>query len=156
MSTTIAIDPGKSGGVVVKLHGDVVAHKMPETVRDLFDLVDETVREHYRDDIGDPVCVIEDVPPFAGKAQSGSSAFKLGKNVGHCEAVATAKGCKIVKVRPQKWQKDLGLGTRGNMTSTQWKNKLKGRAQELFPNLKLTLATADAALLLEWYERNGA
>ena len=32
----------------------------------------------------------------------------------------------------------------------EWKNKLKARAQMLFPGLAVTLATSDALLILHW------
>ena len=34
-------------------------------------------------------------------------------------------------------------------TPTQWKNKLKAEAQRLFPDIRVTLKTADALLILE-------
>jgi NAD(P)-dependent dehydrogenase (short-subunit alcohol dehydrogenase family) len=37
----------------------------------------------------------------------------------------------------------------GDLTKTAWKNKLKARAQQLYPHLKVTLGTADALLLPE-------
>jgi hypothetical protein len=52
-------------------------------------------------------------------------------------------------VRPQKWQGYLSLG-KSEGDKTKWKNKLKQRAQSLFPSLDVTLATADALLLLEY------
>lgn len=55
-----------------------------------------------------------------------------------------------MEVTPQKWQKALQLGTKGNKSNTEWKNKLKARAQQLFPNVPMTLAVADALLILEY------
>jgi hypothetical protein len=52
-------------------------------------------------------------------------------------------------ITPQKWQKKLGLGTSKGLTPTQWKNKLKAEAQRLFPDIRVTLKTADALLILE-------
>jgi hypothetical protein len=52
-------------------------------------------------------------------------------------------------VRPQKWQGFLGLG-KSEGDKTKWKNKLKAKAQNLFPSLDVTLSTADALLLLEY------
>lgn len=152
MNTLITIDPGKSGGIAVRHHtGGIETMKMPETVHDLIEALREVVTAHYHDEFQPPIVIMEDVPPFAGKAQSGSSAFKLGKNVGQIEGVVQCLNLRLEKVRPQKWQKDLGFGSRNGATPTQWKNKLKNRAQELHPELKLTLATCDAVLLLEWW-----
>jgi len=35
------------------------------------------------------------------------------------------------------------------MSPVQWKNKLKAEAQRLYPDIKVTLKTADALLILE-------
>ena len=157
MNTLIAIDPGKTGGLAIRNHdGTFEAMKMPSTVRDLIDALEEVVKGHYHDEFEPPIVIIEDVPPFAGKAQSGSSAFKLGKNVGQIEGVIQCLNLRMEKVRPQTWMKALGLGTRNGSTPTQWKNKLKNRAQELHPDLKLTLATCDAVLLLEYFLKGAA
>ena len=59
-----------------------------------------------------------------------------------------------VLVRPQTWQKDFGLGTASRCASkSEWKNKLKAEAQRRFPHLGVTLQTADALLILEWFSR---
>jgi hypothetical protein len=46
--------------------------------------------------------------------------------------------------------KGMGLGTKGKSSKTEWKNKLKGEAQRLFPSEDVTLDTADALLILEY------
>jgi hypothetical protein len=57
-------------------------------------------------------------------------------------------------VPPKKWQQALGLGSAKDLTKTQWKNKLKNKAQQLYPQIKVTLATADALLIYEAARRN--
>ena len=55
------------------------------------------------------------------------------------------------EVTPQKWQKALQLGTKGHKSTSQWKNKLKAKAQQLYPKVpKITLAISDALLILEY------
>ena len=152
MTTLIAIDPGQNGGIAIRHHdGSVTACTIPATVRDFIDLLTEIVRNHYLDDTSIPIVIMEDVPPYTGKAQSGSSAFKFGRNIGQLEGVIQCLQLRFEKVRPQKWQKALSLGTSKGMSRTDWKNKLKTRAQELRPELKITLATSDAVLILEWW-----
>ena len=59
---------------------------------------------------------------------------------------------RLVLVRPQVWQKGFGLGTASACAKkSEWKNKLKGEAQRRFPELRVTLGTADALLIGEWY-----
>ncbi len=147
---SVAIDPGASGGIAVRFADkSVETYKMPATVRDVADLLRE-IKDHPDHDMWHATAILEDVPPFAGKAQSGSSAFKLGKNCGVIEGALIALGYRVEKVRPQTWQKALGFGARNGATPTQWKNKLKARAQELYPEIKVTLWNADALLLSEY------
>ena len=123
---------------------------MPATETDIHDLL-----VHFRAQCGRPTLVIEKVPFYIGgqKAQPVSRIGKLIESAAVCRGIAIALKYRIEEVRPQVWQKALELGTRKKMTSTAWKNKLKGRAQHLNPNIKVTLATADALLILEYAMR---
>jgi hypothetical protein len=51
------------------------------------------------------------------------------------------------EVSPQKWQKAMGCMTKGD------KNVSKAKAQQLFPQLKITHAIADALLIAEYARR---
>jgi hypothetical protein len=82
---------------------------------------------------------------------------------------------RVQIVRPQDWQKALGLGITGRQKANvkgllpaaaqaeksrvrllnsqlkrDWKNKLKARAQQLFPSVTVTLGNADALLIAEF------
>ena len=46
-------------------------------------------------------------------------------------------------------QKHIGVGTRGGMSKTEWKNKLKSEAQRRYPDQTVTLATADGLLIMD-------
>lgn len=57
-------------------------------------------------------------------------------------------------VPPRRWQKGLHIPDRPKgINQTEWKNVLKSKAQQLFPEEKVTLATADALLLAEYCRR---
>ena len=75
------------------------------------------------------------------------SSFSFGRGYGNLEMALTAAGIPFERVRPQVWQKALGCMTKGD------KNVSKRKAQELFPQLKITHATADALLLAEFGRR---
>ena len=77
----------------------------------------------------------------------------MAQSFGRIEGVLAAFRVPTVTVTPQAWQKAHGLGTRGDMTTTQWKNKLKARAQSLYPEEHVTLATADALLIYNAAQR---
>lgn len=81
----------------------------------------------------------------------GSRAFTFGRGFGHLEMALLSCHIPVVEVTPQKWQKALQLGNKGKRTETQWKTKLKERAEQLFPEVgKITKATSDALLILEY------
>jgi crossover junction endodeoxyribonuclease RuvC len=149
MKTIVAIDPGKSGGLAVLQGSWVTSYPMPETEGDVLEALRELKRaaEAEGDDL---VCVLEAVSGFAGRAQPGSAMFRFGEHFGFIKGVIQALGIRLVLVRPQVWQKGFGLGTASACASkTEWKNKLKAEAQRRFPQLNVTLKTADALLLLD-------
>jgi hypothetical protein len=146
MSKFIGIDPGASGGLAVLLQEPpfAVAVPMPATGRDLCDWL----REHAPG----ATAVIEKVGGYvAGNPAPGSAMFRFGFSAGLLHGVLTALAIPFEEVTPQRWQQLLGIGTRRPTESKgQWKTRLKGIAQRRFPNVKVTLATADA-LLLAWF-----
>jgi hypothetical protein len=147
MTTVIAIDPGASGGIASRRDGHPAeATPMPQTEGDLVLLLRQLAA-----DPADTIAVVELVGGYVGQAQPASSAFKFGRNFGFILGVLQTLGIRVELVRPQVWQKSLGLGSaRGCVSKTEWKNKLKSLAQRLYPQLKPTLATADALLILEY------
>lgn len=150
MSVIIAIDPGSSGGVAVAAFGKTASHAMPDTEGDRLELLRDLARSAVVEN-AECVCVLEEVNGFVGKAQPGSAMFKFGEHYGYLKGVIQALSIKLVLVRPQMWQKFFGLGTASRCASkTEWKNKLKGEAKRRFPQLDVTLKTADALLILEW------
>lgn len=150
MKTVVAIDPGASGGVAVSAFGKTVCHTMPATQGDVLELLRD-IKDGADVEGAECECVLEEVNGFAGKAQPGSAMFKFGEGYGFLKGVVQALGIKLELVRPQVWQKAFSLGTAARCASkSEWKNKLKAEAQRRFPKLPVTLATADALLILEW------
>lgn len=146
---TLAVDPGANGGLAWSVNGGPAATaNMPDTVMDLVELLEN---------IGEGSSVrawLEEVGGYAGgEGAPGSAMFNFGRGYGNLEGALAALRVPVHLVRPQKWQKALGLGTKAGLTKTQWKNKLKAKAQQLHPHLKVTLSTADALLILHAAER---
>jgi hypothetical protein len=56
----------------------------------------------------------------------------------------TAAKLPFERVRPQVWQKTMQCMSKGD------KNVTKRRAQELFPDIKVTHATADGLLIMSY------
>lgn len=151
--TLIAIDPGASGGIAVR-HGDepIIAHKMPKTEGDLVELLQQ-IRVTSAFKAGSLVAVIEDQCGFSmpGRKVGAQSMFTFGRGFGFLLGALQSTFWRIHLVRPQKWQAELSLGSKKDAGGkTAWKNKLKARAQQLYPHLTVNLGTADALLLLEY------
>lgn len=139
----IAIDPGVGGGIAyTDTDGSVHALPMPETVHDLRQTLQILCYEAPV-----PTVFLEELPKFAGK-MSGSSMATMFRNYGRIEGILAAHQCRIEYLPPKKWQQALGLGDKKTHGS-RWKAHLKGRAQSLYPQLSVTLKTADALLILE-------
>jgi Holliday junction resolvasome RuvABC endonuclease subunit len=133
---TIGIDPGANGGIAWITDGKPCVEKMPDTLQDLWELLRDIAVE------GQCMAYLEQV--HSSPQMGVKSAFTFGNGFGHLEMALTAAGIPFERVRPQVWQKELGCMTKGN------KNVTKRKAQELFPSMKVTHATADA-LLLAYY-----
>ena len=143
MKKIIGIDPGLAGGIAVmdESHRVIEVVNMPDTPMDILDFL----RKYEPSEC---VAYLEDV----GKGipgQSSSATAKFARHNGHLEMALLALNIRTFKVTPQKWQKMYQLGRSGDYGKAEWKNRLKAKAQELFPDLgkKVTLKTADALLI---------
>ena len=140
----IAIDPGKNGGIAIyssEKNKLIEVVKMPPTPQELLSFL-----RLYQ---FNSVCYLEKVGGLPG--MGGSAMFNFGKGFGHIEMALLCAKIPTNEVLPQKWQKFLSLGTKGSKSTSEWKNKLRTRAEQLFPNAgKITLATSDALLILKY------
>lgn len=139
--TVIGIDPGASGAAVflTSTSVDVCSFKnksWPE-------IVSYFERWHYWIDYS----FIEAVGAMPRDAKS--TAFTFGENTGIVKGIMHAFDIRFVEVHSQKWQKHFGLGAKF-ISKQARKNAQKAKAQELFPKLKVTLATADALLIAKY------
>ena len=152
LRTIVAIDPGKTGGIAAWPEGSTfpIAFGMPETDGDLI----AELRALKSASSVEPVAFLEQVTGFRpGRRQPGSHMFTFGDNYGFLRATVQTLGFRLELVRPQLWQKALCLGTSTGLEPRAWKNKLKTKAQQLYPNLEVTLKTADALLILDFARR---
>ena len=135
----IGIDPGTNGGIAWITGGKPCVEKMPDTLKDLWELLRDIASE------GACHAYLEAV---SSSPQMGVvSSFTFGRGYGNLEMALTAAGIPFTRIRPQVWQKALNCLTGG------LKNVTKKRAQELFPTIKCTHAVSDALLLAEYGRR---
>ena len=141
----VAIDPGVNGGIVWSVDGEpVTCEKMPSTDVEVCQLLASLSCKAK-----DAELFLEEPPLFAGKNIPGSAIGKLMWNTGVLYGAAVAMGWRIHRIRPSAWLKAHTVGTKGELTTTAWKNKLKARAAELFPDVDVTLWNADALLIFD-------
>lgn len=156
----IGIDPGKSGGIAILDQHRVGYYVMPETERDIWELISAYSRGNVR-------AVIEKV---SSSPQMGvTSAFTFGRGYGTLLAFLTAAGIPHEEIRPQVWQKALHIPPRKREgknrkaeNTKSFKNRLKVKAQQIFPDLPIwsepkskgrQLAICDALLIAEFAKR---
>lgn len=146
----MGIDPGQSGGIaVISDDGIVHPHKMPVTERDVADIIETWSRLSTQVNSdkwdGASFALIEKVHSFPG--QGVASTFKFGRNYGLLRGLLIAYKIPFDEVAPGTWQKALGCLTKGD------KNITKTKAQQLFPDVKVTHAIADALLIATYCRR---
>jgi Holliday junction resolvasome RuvABC endonuclease subunit len=137
--TIIGIDPGKNGAIAWIENRKPCVEKMPDTLQDLWELIQDIQSNGPRH------AFIEQV--HSSPQMGVKSAFTFGQGFGQLEMALTAAGISFERVRPQVWQKSLGCMTKGD------KNITKRKAQELFPEIKITHAIADSLLIAEYGRR---
>lgn len=138
----IGIDPGASGGIAIMrpigaVGWSIEPHKMPDVEDDICELLAATTAPRF--------AFLERVA--ARPKQGVSSVFKFGKHYGLLRGLLVALQIPREFPTPQAWQKALGCLTRGD------KNVSKAKAAQLWPEIKWTHATADAALISEYGRR---
>lgn len=147
MKTIIAVDPGVSGGIAVLNDELVELHKMPETLTEIYRLLADNKTNGAQ-------LWIEEIPKFTGRNIPSSVTAVLFQNFGRIEGIAVSTGYVLNRVRPVDWQAPLGLGgAKSCGSSSEWKRKLKNKAQELYPHLDVTLKTSDALLILDYAKK---
>jgi len=175
MSIFIGIDPGLSGGIgVIKINEmtqamttcdplTVEAHKMPATEMDLFELLNGLIQPL---DGFEPnaFAYLEKAHAYPGgtkliscpkcrtvmktrQAQGIASTWKFAQNYGTIRGILTALHIPFETISPMAWQTAMRCRTGGD------KNISKRRAQQLFPDIKIIHATADALLIAEHCRR---
>ena len=142
----IGIDPGANGAMAVIQEDDTYEFPFKQISMTLI----SSMLEDYSDK-RDCFALIEKVHAMPG--QGVVSTFNFGYNFGMLEGFLIGSGIPYDRVTPQKWQKDFGLYKLPDETKTAKKNRHKELAQELFPTLKVTHATADALLIAEYCRR---
>ena len=139
------IDPGINGGIaaiLIKSQEETTkVMRFPKNLQDAWEFLIDSFASGDNDSI-----YVEHVHSFPG--QGVASTFTFGRNLGQWEGLISASGCPINFVSPQKW---MGFyETKKGLTRKERKRYLRGTAEELFPNIKMTFNISDALLIANY------
>ena len=137
----VGIDPGKSGGIAVISEGNIKASKTPYEPIQMSLTVSSAVNSAHIENEKLKV-YIENVHAFPTDGRS--SAFKFGCNYGMWLGILASNNITPIKVSPFKWMQEFAPLPK---IKKERKQMLKQIAQEMFPDIRVTLSTADAILI---------
>tara|TARA_Y100000401_G_scaffold113353_1_gene113923 strand:+ start:780 stop:1346 length:567 start_codon:yes stop_codon:yes gene_type:complete len=145
------VDPGINGGIaaitIKNQEAGLFIEESTEVMRFPKDLQDawEFLIDSFAS-ANDASIYIEHVHSFPG--QGVASTFTFGRNLGQWEGLISASGCPINFISPQKW---MGFyETKKGLTRKERKRYLRGIAEDLFPNVKMTFNISDALLIANY------
>jgi len=138
----MAIDPGWGGGIASynTRDRDVEVHKSPDTIIGIVDLI-RTFRPNAN--IVETFAIIEKVHSMPGDGVR--SVWRFAENTTAWKTALFSAGIPFKEVPPKTWMKQIGGLPKDKKKR---KNQLKLYAQQLYPNIKVTLWNADALCML--------
>lgn len=153
MKAYIGIDPGSAGcAVCITESGEVrVCRFNSITEKQVWDFVNSCAFDF------ECCAVLELVHSMPG--DGGSSAFTFGHNAGIVEGFLIAASIPYQKKTPQTWMKYYGIKreiVRGedrkeikekSESKTDFKKRLRAKAEQLYPQIKMTNDVSDATLI---------
>ena len=138
----IGIDPGKNGGIGIIYNDLAYCKRCPATVSEMAEEIKTCIE--LAPDI-QKQAIIEAVHSFPH--QGVRSVFTFGEGYGKWLGILAAHKIPYIQISPQKWMKYYAPLPKDKKDR---KNQLKHMAQQRFPEIKITLATADAILLANY------
>lgn len=140
MSTLyVAIDPGSKGALAWQ-DGDSISVRNlsdPPCLDDLQGILPSVY-----------TAVVEDIPMGGWGPIPQSTVAKLHQGYGRILGLLEARGHRIVRVSPQKWQGACGAGKKKDH-GKGWKKHLAQLARERTPGVDFKVDQADALLILD-------
>ena len=144
----IGIDPGKNGGVAVineiPDYEATTSFRCPDSptkmAYSLVSLIPESVSyDHVK-------VIIEHV--HAMPKQGVVSMFSFGQNLGQWEGILGAFELDVTYTGPRTWMQHYDC--KPNLDRKDRKRYLRGIAEQLFPNIKMTFNVSDALLIANY------
>lgn len=137
----VGIDPGKTGAATFLSEEGTIIDIVEYSKNTKHEIAD-AFWEHLTTT---KMAYVEGVAAFP--LQGVKSVFSFGANFGFWVGILVALKIPYETVAPARWQRFLNCLTKGD------KNVTKTKAQQLYPNRKITHATADSILIAEYGRR---
>lgn len=161
LSFSIGIDPGINGGIAIITQAGrlVLAEPMPATQADIWHLINNWLRDNQHTWLDSKACVEWINTAAFGWNKSDTS--KLYGSFRELTMILTACEIPFETVNPKVWQVALSIMPRKkNEGDSKWKNRLRAKAQQLFPGFnkgitkERALKVCDAILIAEHCRRS--
>lgn len=164
MINIIGLDPGQNGSFTLISDKQVISLKRGETESDVLDTfktlltqVDNKLKVYIEAVHTMPTTMPSSIRCSCGKyhktvkvIQGGASQGKFMQGYGFLRGMLVALDIDFEEVQPRVWQKVFVEAKSKDETKTDHKNKLKAKAQLLFPDIKVTLALSDSLLIAKY------
>lgn len=154
-NTIVAIDPGASGGIALYAKGTIkMTAKMPSSTMEM-----QKTFMYIKSTYENVIVYVEKVQAYGKADDDPGKKFginKMLKNYNQLITVIELCGLKYVEVHPVSWQSTLGLRFKNTEKLPQHKfktfrkNKYKDYAENIFPEVKVTMATSDALCIVQF------
>ena len=147
--TYVGIDPGKSGAIAsfsirgLDGYGEMRVWKCPDTAGGMHSAFCQATWGILEDEI---VVLMEKV--WARPNNASRAAFSYGVNYGQWLGIVACYSIDMELILPAHWMKFYGM--KKGMEYQERKKWLKAKAQELYPDIKVTLINADAILIAHY------
>lgn len=149
----IGIDPGAAGGIVVwRPNHNATAIKMPKDINEIRDFL------NYYKEICTPIVFLEKLSVRPDDVMLGADGVNMGKlyriqkmlqNFEHLKAIITVAEIPFVLIAPISWQQKLRIRIK-NEDKKDRKKRYKDIAQSLYPEIKQTMYSCDATLIMHF------
>ena len=153
ISAVVGIDPGASGGIVTwRPNHNITAIKMPKDINELKDYL------LYLKSICSPIVFLEKLSVRPDDVTSGADGVNMGKlyriqkmlaNFEQLKAIITVAEIPFVLIAPISWQQKLRIRIK-NEDKKDRKKRYKDIAQSLYPEIKQTMYSCDATLIMHF------
>lgn len=153
ISAVVGIDPGSNGGIVTwRPNQNIKAMKMPKDLTELRNYLE------YLKSICSPIIFLEKLSVRPDDVTLGADGVNMGKlyriqkmlaNFEQLKAIITVAEIPFVLIAPISWQQKLRIRIK-NEDKKDRKKRYKDIAQSLYPEIKQTMYSCDATLIMHF------